>query len=272
MGVTLELLREPDIPLEAESINPSLTALSIEKISGLDLWQGKARVKLGEWFRVSRDAGAPDELRVFGDLSRVKRLGQNTSAGRLIICGDAGMHTGEGMSGGEIEVRGSVGNWSFCWMCGGLVTISGSAGAFLAAAFPGDVRGMKGGTIIVDGDVGTRAAERMRRGLVVVRGRLGEFAAAEMIAGTVVSLGRLEARAAASMKRGTLIVLGEHEAFLPGFEYACTYAPTFTRLLGRHLLSLGVEGAEPLATGARFGRWCGDLANLGKGEILVHER
>lgn len=274
MGILLELIKEPDISIEAECLNPSVAKMKPSDVARLKLWQGRTRVEVGEFFSIREiETAGEDELRVEGNLERVKRLGEKTAHGRLVIRGNCGMHTGEGMTGGEIEVHGNVGNWSFCTMQGGTAKIYGSAGAFLAASFPGDARGMKGGAIWVRDDVGSRAVERMRRGLLVVGGTVGEFVAAEMIAGTVVSLGCLKARAGASMKRGSIVVMGEHEPFLSGFEKSCTYSPTFIPLLGRELAALdrsvGVSFAEKTK---KFTRWCGDMTNLGKGEILVHER
>ena len=274
MGILLELVKEPDISIEAECLNPSVAKMKVPDVARLKLWQGRTRVDVGEFFSVKGiDTAEEDELHVEGNLERVKRLGEKTASGRLVIRGNCGMHTGEGMTGGEIEVHGNVGNWSFCLMQGGTAKINGSAGAFLAASFPGDARGMKGGTIWVRGDVGSRAVERMRRGLLVVGGTIGEFAAAEMIAGTMVSLGHLKARAGASMKRGSIVVMGEHEPFLSGFEKSCTYSPTFIPLLERELSVLNVCISMPFAEkGKKYTRWCGDMTNLGKGEILVHER
>lgn len=273
MGILLELRRVPDIPLEADCLNPSITALAPDAIARLELWQGKTRVPVGEFFAVRRvDTDCEEELIVEGDLARVKRLGQGTASGRLVLRGDCGMHTCEDMRGGEAEIFGDVDNWSFCLMQGGTARIHGSAGAFLAAAFPGDARGMKGGTIWVRGDVGARAVERMRRGLLVAGGKIGEAAAVEMIAGTVVALGYLGERAGASMKRGTILAMGGHGPLLPGFSRACAYDPTFVGLLGRELARMGfVEDARPFtAPPGGFVRWCGDLVSLGKGEILVH--
>ncbi len=274
MGISMKLIKEPDIPLEADCLNPSVTKRKPADIARLKLWQGRTQVEVGEFFSVNEiDSATEDELRIEGNLERVKRIGQNTSSGKLVVRGNCGMHTGEGLIGGEIEIHGNVGNWSFCLMQGGTARVFGDAGAFLAAAFPGDARGMKGGILWIRGNTGARAVERMRRGLLVVGGSLGEFAAAEMIAGTVVSLGHLGGRAGASMKRGTILVVGEHDPFLSGFEKSCDYSPTFVPLLGRELAALGFPGDRPQVAGAgkKFTRWCGDMTNLGKGEILVHE-
>ncbi|MBP8784098.1 MAG: formylmethanofuran dehydrogenase subunit C [Synergistaceae bacterium] len=271
MGILLELINEPDISIEAECLNPSLTGLNPAEIAHLKVWQGRTQIELGEFFSVKSIKTADEaELHIRGNLEKVKRIGQGLSSGRMVIHGNCGMHLGEGITGGEIEVHGNIGNWSLCLMQGGVARIYGSAGAFMGAAFPGDSRGMKGGTIWVQKDVGARAVERMRRGLLVVGGTLGEFGAAEMIAGTVVSLGFLKARAGASMKRGTIIAMGQYDPLICGFEKACTYTPAFTGLLGRELKNIGFIDDYSLFTKG-FTRWCGDRTSLGKGEILIHE-
>ena len=275
MGLLLKMIREPDIPIEAECLNPSAGKLKPAAASRLPVWQGRERAELGDFFSAARiNTEQEEELYIEGNLGRVKRIGQNTARGKLVVLGSCGMHTGEGMSGGEIEIHGGVGNWSFCLMSGGVVKISGGAGAFLAAALPGDARGMRGGAILVRGGTGGRAAERMRRGLLVVEGTLGEFAGAEMIAGTIVSLGRSMGRLGASMKRGSIIITGEHEPFLCGFEKSCVYSPAFMPFLWRDLEARGfvAKGARFARAGAKLARWCGDLTSLGKGEILVYER
>ncbi|MDR1944009.1 MAG: formylmethanofuran dehydrogenase subunit C [Synergistaceae bacterium] len=275
MGISLELKTTPDISLEADCVNPSVTDLEPDAISRLKLWQGRVQVELGEFFSVSEiKTERQDELHVTGDLSRVKYLGKGTSSGKMTIWGSCGMHTCEGMKGGEVEIYGDAANWCFCAMQGGQAKIHGSAGAFLAAAFPGDARGMKGGVIWVRGDVGARAVERMRRGLLVVGGTIGELAAAEMIAGTVVSLGRLSERAGASMKRGAILAMGSCDALLTGFEWSCTYNPTFVGMLGRELYKNGlIDDPSPFTNAERgFSRWCGDMVSMGKGEILIREK
>lgn len=274
MGLLLRLKEEPDISLEAECLTPAIGRMNPADAARLRLWQGSAQVEVGEFFAVERiETALEEELHIEGSLEKVKRIGQKTERGRLVVRGNCGMHTGEGMKGGEIEIHGDVGNWSFCLMQNGVVKIHGNAGAFLAAALPGDARGMKGGAIWVRKDAGARAAERMRRGLLVVGGTLGEFAGVEMIAGTIVSLGRAKARLGASMKRGSIIVMGEREPFLCGFEKASVFSPVFIPLLWRELASLGFVSRDSRfgAAPAKMTRWCGDLTSLGKGEILVHE-
>ena len=113
--LTLTLREQPTVPLETDGLTPDrLAPSSRDEVEALTVWHGNRRAKVGDFFAVSGQAG--EELRVEGDLRRVKFLGAGMTAGRLTIAGDAGMHTGAGMSGGELVVAGAVGI-SPPWAC-----------------------------------------------------------------------------------------------------------------------------------------------------------
>ena len=127
--------------------------------------------------------------------------------------------------------------------------------------------------IVVDGDAGPRAAERMRRGLIIVQGDVGEFAGTRMIAGSLFSFGMLGARAGAGMKRGTLLTLQELEGdVLPTFCYSCTCeSPAFLRYYLRRLRAWGLPVADAHIEG-RYRRYTGDATTIGKGEVFVNDQ
>jgi formylmethanofuran dehydrogenase subunit C len=266
--ITLTLHTQPDVPLEAEIISPTgLAGKSTGEIARLPLQHGNQRVALGEFFRVAGDGG--EELRLEGDLARVKLLGYAMAGGRMLVAGKAGMHLGAAMRGGEIEVRGDVGDWAGAEMQGGRLLVRGSAGHLLGSGYRGSRAGMTGGEIVVLGDAGNEVGGTMRRGLIAVGGATGDFTGVNMLAGTIVVLGELGWRAGAGMKRGTLVTMREPRV-LPTFEYACTYEPTFLRLYLRHLRALGLPLGEA-QIGGRYRRWSGDMVELGRGELLVLE-
>ena len=60
----------------------------------------------------------------------------------------------------------------------------GYAGDRLGGPLAGETSGMRGGVVVVRGDVGERAGDRMRRGTIIVEGRAGDHAGSRMIAGT----------------------------------------------------------------------------------------
>jgi len=208
---------------------------------------GRGPVALGELAGVS---GEPDgTVRFVGDWRQAARLGAGLTGGRVAIEGDAGDEIGLAMAGGSIEVR-------------------GNAGERAGAAAPEARRGMTGGELVVHGSVGREAGALMRRGLLVAGGTVGDHAAAGMIAGTLVAFGAVGPAPGLWSKRGSVVALGE----LPvpsTYRYACTYQPVHLRLLLSRLqarYALPVEGRH---LSGFYRRYSGDLAELGKGEILA---
>jgi formylmethanofuran dehydrogenase subunit C len=127
---------------------------------------------------------------------------------------------------------------------------------------------MTGGEIVVTGSVGTEAGAYARRGLIVVRGDVGENAACGLIAGTLVVFGRVGADAGAWNKRGSIVALGA--AAVPAtYRFACVYRPTVLRVLFGYLRrTYAIPVADRFVTG-RWKRYCGDVSELGKGELLT---
>lgn len=208
---------------------------------------GRGEVPLGDVCTVSGD---PDgSIRFTGDFRRAVRLGAGLTEGRVIVEGDVGDEVGLGMAGGSIHVRGDAGD---------------RAGAAAAEAR----RGMTGGELVVQGAVGDGSGARMRRGLLAVGGRAGPHAGVGMIAGSIVAFGDVGPAAGLWSKRGSIVALGS--VTIPTtYRYACTYQPTHLRLVLTRLrtaFGLPVEGRH--LTGF-YRRYSGDLADLGKGEILA---
>jgi len=264
--LTLALRHRDPVPLEAECVCPDrLMSMAIADIGRLKVWHGNRQTELAEHFQITGD-GSDGRVRVEGDCSRVKMLGSGMASGCLLIAGNAGMHAGARMTGGELIVEGDAGDWAGAEMSGGLIRIGGSAGNLAGAAYRGSVHGMKGGMILVDGDAGDEVGASLRRGIIAVSGRVGDFCGVNAAAGTIVVGGRVGARAGAAMRRATIVTLGPTPELLPTFHVCGTVSPTFLKVLGRHLESHGVSGAEKLR--GQFVRSCGDMVSLGKGEIL----
>jgi formylmethanofuran dehydrogenase subunit C len=268
MPLTLTLREPPTVPLETEGITPDrLAARRRGEIEVLPVWHGNRRAPLADFFTVSGNGG--EELRVEGDLRRVKFLGAGMTAGRLIVAGDAGMHTGADMRGGELVVEGDVGDFAGTGMRGGRLVVEGSTGHHLGGAYPGERAGMRGGEILVHGDAGDQVGAGLRRGLIAVAGRVGGAAGLRMLAGTIVAVGRLRATPGAAMRRGTIVAMSK-VTLLPTFAFACTYRPPFLRLYLRHLRELGLPLTDEQIEG-RYARWSGDGLELWRGEILILE-
>jgi formylmethanofuran dehydrogenase subunit C len=264
-AIRLTLRTVPSVPLEAPSVRPdAFAALTEREIALLPVWHGKEQARLGDFFDVQ--GGGSDEVRVLGDVARVKHLGAGMARGQLVIEGRAGMHAGAGMSGGHLRIQGDADDWAGAEMRGGVLEILGSAGAEVGGAYAGCAVGMTGGVVLVHGSVGSGAADRLRRGLIAVAGDAGAHAGAHMVAGTLLACGALGAGAGVGLKRGTIVAGGAVD--LPStFRYACRDRPGFLALLFRSLETRGFPVPARFATGV-FHRYGGDYADLGRGEIL----
>src|SRR5215212_8154416 len=267
MTLTLTLREEPVVPLEADVLCPDrLAGASRQEIAALPVLHGNERTRVGEFFVVS---GAGDDVRVEGDLSRVKFVGAGMTGGRLTVAGDVGMHAGAGMRGGELHVEGDAGDWAGAGMRGGTLVVRGSAGHRLGGVHPGERAGMRGGEILVHGNAGDQVGAGLRRGLIAVAGRVGDAAGLRMLAGTIAALGGLGAQPGADMRRGTIVAMSP-VTLLPTFAFACSYHPPFLRLYLRHLRALGLPLTDEQIEG-HYARWSGDALELRRGEILILE-
>jgi formylmethanofuran dehydrogenase subunit C len=205
------------------------------------------RAPLGDLFEVR---GQPrGQVRFVGDLERADRLGA-------------------GLSEGEVAVDGTVGNEAGVAMAGGTLDIGGNAGARTGAAPLGFTRGMTGGELIVRGSAGPEAGATMRRGVLVIVGAADARTGLGMIAGTVVVFGTAGPDTGLWSKRGSVVALGG--ITVPQtYAYACTYQPAFLRLLLTRLQGrFGLPVRKKHLNGL-YHRYSGDMAELGKGEILA---
>ena len=269
MPIRLRWLSNTTLPVEADGLNPeALAGLTVDEVSRRTLRVGKRSAEVGELFEVGA-ATSEDVLRIEGDLTHLKGLGRGMSGGRLSVVGDVGAHLGAGMSGGEIEVEGNVGDWAGAEMRGGLIRARGNAGRSLGAGYPGSRLGMRDGVILVEGAVGEQAGRRMRRGLIAVLGGAGEGFGTSLIAGTLFAFGPVGRHVGAGMKRGTLGLFQETvPTLLPSFVAAGRYRFPFLGLYFRRLRSLGFPVPDRVLS-MEFGRYNGDLAAKGQGEVLV---
>jgi len=209
---------------------------------------------------LERDGQVP-----LGDLFEVK----GNPAGRGRFTGDLSQadRLAAGLSEGTVTVEGNLGNEAGLGMAAGALVIEGDAGARTGAAAPGFKRGMTGGELIVRGSAGAEAGASMRRGLLVIGGSAGDRAGLSMIAGNVVVFGAAGVDAGLWSKRGSIAALG---GITPPatYAYACTYQPIHLRvMLLRLQTTYGIRIRKRQLAGL-YRRYSGDLAELGKGEIL----
>jgi formylmethanofuran dehydrogenase subunit C len=107
----------------------------------------------------------------------------------------------------------------------------------------------------------------MRRGNVVVFGDAGDFMASRLVAGTIALAGRCGAYPAWGMRRGSIVFAGAAPRIAPSFVPVASNADVFWQLLARDLARFG--GAFADLASRRVVRHAGDLAVLGKGELLL---
>jgi formylmethanofuran dehydrogenase subunit C len=277
--VRLTLRTSPDLPVEAETLNPeNVTGKRPDEIEALPLLVGNRQESVGDHFQVevltdhshvqAQDDGGLATLLLSGNLQRFKRLGEHLGAGRMVVDGPVGFNAGAYMSGGTLTIKGDAGDYLGAHMEGGLIEVLGSAGNFAGAAYRGHKHGMTGGAVIIHGDCGQMAGGRMRRGLVAVAGSCGDVPGFGMRAGTVLVGGPTGIRPGADMSRGSVILLTRPQALLPTFRYDCAYRPPFWPLLLAWLAKMGLDLAE---TGpkALFERYSGDANEGARGEVLV---
>ncbi len=211
-----------NLTVEAEVVTPdNLAGKSTKEIEELLLWQGPTEYPLSDFFSVSGSGGSSAEdttVIVEGDIPRVKRIGQEMSAGKVIIKGSAGMHVGSGMSGGEIIVEGDADSWAGMEMKGGSLHIKGSTKDHLGCSYRGSWRGMTGGRIVVNGDAVNQVGGGMSGGEIVIGGNVENFCGIRINGGLIVIKGNAFRTVGAEMTGGTIVIGGCIEWFTPGFE------------------------------------------------------
>jgi formylmethanofuran dehydrogenase subunit C len=246
-AVLLTLATVPTHGLVADCITPDrFAALGAKQIAELPVVHGGRPARLGDFFRVVGERART--VRIEGDLGRVEGIGTAMTDGEIFLEGGAGRDLGVQIAGGRIDVGGDAGD---------------NAGG----ARPGASRGMTGGEIVIRGSAGDEIGARMRRGLIVVGGDVGRGAGKGMIAGTLLVLGKPGAGAGRFLKRGSIVALGAMEPPAT-FRYACTYRPPHVSLLLRYLRARHSLTIADRHVAGRYARYSGDMAELGKGEIL----
>jgi formylmethanofuran dehydrogenase subunit C len=276
--ITLTLTSVPQGRIAVDAVAPDRFAtMSNRDIGALPVWLSlgvgdgvsapRHMVHLGELFSIQGERATA--VRVSGDLDTCDGLGAGMANGSLTVEGDVGREVGRMMRGGSIVVHGSAAADAGLAMAGGSLAITGDAGDRLGASLPGASRGMTGGEIFVHGNSGRDSASGVRRGLVVVGGNT-EDAGHAMIAGTLVVGGRIAGTVGQWNKRGSIVTVGGAEV-PPSYRYACTYRPPHLNVLFHYLRARGVPVDDHLGTG-RYARYCGDISQVGTGELLLWAR
>lgn len=248
--ITISPLKAFDISVEAEIISADkFASLNLGQIRNLEVWQGNRKRKLSDLFKVDGDENValPEEtlIRLEGDFSRVKRIGEGMSAGTVDIVDSIGMHAGNNMKGGLLQVGGNADDWLGREMRGGKIVVKGNAGNYAGSGYRGEKCGMRGGEIQISGNAGAYLGEHMCGGSIHVDGNVGDFPGAANQGGTIF-IGGSTYLPGAEMTKGTITVRGKVRV-LPSFQKA-------------DIVSLD---------GADHQKYIGDLVENGKGELLV---
>ncbi|MGZ3296340.1 MAG: formylmethanofuran dehydrogenase subunit C, partial [Xanthobacteraceae bacterium] len=123
--------------------------------------------------------------------------------------------------------------------------------------------------VIVRGDAGARAGDKLRRGTIIVEGSAGDHAGSRMIAGTLIVRGAAGALPGYLMNRGT-IVLGQGASLAPTFADCGVHHLVAMRLMADFVKPQSRKAAALLGKPLR--RFAGDMAVSGNGEIFMGNR
>ncbi len=262
--LVLTLKHEPNQRLDLSPLVPHLLgAKSAKEIAAIELQTTRETLTAGDIFKIQ--AGTVESIRIEGGSSRLDNIGREMKAGEIFVEGDCGKSLGRAISGGNIVVYGDCGPYAGSAMSGGRLEIAGDAGSFLGAPLEGEMEGMTGGLLIVRGNAGARAGDRLRRGTMLIEGSAGEYPASRMIAGTLIVLGGCGSLPGYLMRRGT-IVLAEAPKLSSTFVDCGLQELAFGSLFA-NLLRPESRGAARLLSRPLM-RFAGDMAALGKGEIF----
>jgi formylmethanofuran dehydrogenase subunit C len=248
--VKLSLKEANKIPIEADDINPdNFAGKTEEEIKAILVWYGNSQYPLGDLFNVKvegNDSVENTKIVFEGDVSRVKRIGQNMSAGEIEINGNVDMHCGFGMRGGKIVINGDADSWLGCEMTGGEIILNGNASYYVGAGYRGESCGMRGGKITVNGNARDYLGEHMCGGEILVKGSAGLLPAISNNGGKIIIEGNAT-MPASEMKNGTVIIKGETSDLLPSYKE---------------------EGTEEVE-GVTYRKFVGDVNVGGKGVLLI---
>ncbi|MGP8322222.1 MAG: formylmethanofuran dehydrogenase subunit C [Methanosarcinaceae archaeon] len=219
--VTLSLKEHNIVPIEADAITPdNFASKSKDEIEAIMVWYGNAQSPIGDLFDVSVDGSDTVEntkIIFNGDVSRVKRIGQDMSAGEILINSNVDMHCGSNMKGGKITINGDADSWLGCEMKGGEIELNGNGGYYVGGGYRGESCGMKGGKIVVSGNVRDYLGEHLCGGEIVVKGDAGLLPGISNTGGKIVIEGNTT-MPATEMMSGTIIIKGNVAEIMPTFK------------------------------------------------------
>jgi formylmethanofuran dehydrogenase subunit C len=221
--VTVTLKKQPELYFEADLITPDQFAgKSIEEIGAIEIFEGKIKYPLSALTEIEGASGstaAETKLILNGDWTRVKRIGQQMTAGEIVINSNVDMYIGGWMKGGKITVNGNADSFTGIAMAGGELIVNGNAQNHVGSAYRGDWRGMTGGVLRVTGNAGNDIGTFMRGGTIIVEGDAFIHVLTHGEGGTIILKGNVEGRVGGQAVKGDVYVYGVIENPMPGYKY-----------------------------------------------------
>lgn len=266
--LTFTLIETP--PAQRIDMSPlvcqKLEGLSLDEIAALELPCGKSKWRVDQLFYIT--GSNTQDILIAGSTNKLDYIGKELDGGSISVQGNAGAYLGMQMKSGCICVTGDVGLYAACEMKNGLIQIDGDAGDFLGGALPGNKQGMKGGTVLVKGNVGQRAGDHMRRGQILIEGNAGDYCGSRMVAGTIAVMGTTGRYLGYAMRRGTLLLWNQPQLSAT-FNDCGSHTLAFLPMLFASFKSLNSKFADGSTAFNRVRRYGGDMAETGHGEVLV---
>lgn len=265
-ALRFSLKAEPPERIDMSPLTPSkLSGLTIGEIAQLELGTGRTSIKVIDIFQLA--GGLDDEIIIEGGSVRLDFVGAKLDAGKLTVDGSVGAYAGRQMTGGTLNITRNAGASLGSNLRGGLISVGRDVGEHLGGPRAGERDGMAGGIVVVGGSIGNFAGTRMRRGTVIARDTIGDSAGARMMGGTVWALKGFGASPGIQMRRGTLIAPAASH-ILSTFVDCGAHELVAMRILSGYLRATLGEGAPPVISGP-VRKYAGDMASLGKGELLL---
>ncbi|TAN52066.1 MAG: formylmethanofuran dehydrogenase subunit C [Methylococcaceae bacterium] len=267
-ALTFTLKIAPQQRVDVSPLTPdNLAGKSATDIAALPLQCGNRALRTDEVFTIAGDDAA--DIRLLKSSAKLDLIGKGMTSGSITVDGDAGAYLGMQMKGGSIEVSGSVGAYAACEMKNGVILLRGHAGDFLGAALPGNKKGMAGGVVVVKGNAGDRVGDHMRRGAILIEGNAGGYLGSRMTAGTIAVAGTVGEHLGYAMNRGTLLLLQAPPLLPPTFNDCGSHTLGFLPLLLKSFKGVDSCFGGLADSLKRVRRYAGDMAAMGKGEVLV---
>ncbi len=266
-ALTFTLKLQTQQRVDCSPLTPDhLAGKSLAEIAATELQCGNKKLLANALFDITGDDAT--HIVINNSSAKLDFIGSKMQNGEIIVNGNAGSYLGFQMKKGAITVNGNIDAYAASGMAGGSIKINGNVGDFLASAIPGDRKGMKGGVVIVTGNAGDRVGDQMRRGIVLIEGNVGSYCASRMLAGTIGVMGSVGEYVGFGMRRGTLLLFSTPKMHST-LQDCGSHTLPFLSLMFKSFKTLPSKFAN--LNQNRVRRYAGDLANDGKGEILVFQ-